>query len=685
MTMSVKTTAVRAATHRARRRKPLHHAARAWHPVRLAGTPIRSGGIPLATAGTPAAGAATVGNAPAGAAPTSAAPAVAPPAAAEPAVEMVKSPEYDGQLDIGAVAGDISSGVTGDMVGGHVADAVGSVLNQDRFPVFGTKFGSVVPAKVAGAITGEVTGLVGTAVTDAVHALMHHKGEDGKPDAGFHWTPTPANKLVARFVKGVATTWTRALITEALAPPPPPNQTPMPSGPGAHAVAPSRPGAHAVAPSGPVAHTVAPSVPHVAAPMPQGAPGGHAPAPHGPPPPPLTPIPAAPPRLVAMPGSKHLVLVPGHGPTNSNNPPRVQPPGPAIDVVRPALPALAPLAQAGAVGLIGTAISAVYDQVAGPLVQRAVNAVTGRADEPITPPKPLTPGGLANGFVDGVLGGLLVRSVGDITFGPGKATPFGVSLGSSIVNNIVGAAWNTVYSRGVGPAIEKGVNQLAGIRSKDEQAKDVLSAGEQFSRAATRGVAAGATTFLVGKALWAPIMQLGMSVGGVGGLFIAIAGSSLIGAISGGLVDATVGPMLGKLGGNIYTWITGKPSYEQRHGAPATAPGPTPGSPTNAPNGNPGTIPAPAPGTPAPAPAPAPAPPAPAPGSPAPGPGPAPGSPTNAPNGNPGTVPASIAPAAPKAGARKKRKLSWNKAVDATSPSAKIGPAKLAKIAVRAG
>ena len=187
-------------------------------------------------------------------------------------------------------------------------------------------------------------------------------------------------------------------------------------------------------------------------------------------------------------------------------------------------------------------------------------------------------------------------------------------------------------------------NQVAGIRTKEEQEKDVLSAGEHFSRAATRGVAAGATTFLVGKALWHPIMQLGFNVGGVGGLLIAAAGSQLIGAISGGLVDATVGPMLGKLGGDIYSWITGKPNYEQKLADAAKQPA-DPAKPSE-----PGTL---------------------------------PGSPVDAPNGNPGTVPAPApAPAAPAAGKPKKRKPTGNRLVDATAPAARIGAAKLAGIAI---
>lgn len=603
MTMQV----AHASPHKARR-KPAHPpVAPAWSPVKLAG-PALSGAVVLpATAGTPAPAA------PPGAP-------VATPAPAAPAA-AVKSPEYADPLDPGAIVGDISGGVTGDMVGPHVANGVGLLLNDKNIPWLGSKYGSVVPGKVAGVLTGELSNIAGQLVTGGMHALLKHKDGEGKPDGGLHVEFTPPNKLIARTVKGISTTWIKTLVAQALNPAPAPAPAPTPV-------------QAAIAPA--AADPSAPPVP---------APGDTAPG--DTPPPPPTPIPAAGPRLVLVKGAKHLVIDPGHPATDTSNPPPPALPGASIDIVKPSLPKLSPLVQAGANGLIGVAISAVYDQAVGPLVQRAANFITGKGGDPVAPPKPLTPGGVASGFVDGVLGGLLVRTVGDISFG-GKPTPMGISLGSSIVNGVIGAAWNTVYSRGLGPAIEKGVNQAAGIRSKEDQEKDVLGAGEQFSRAATRGVAAGAATFLVGKALWAPIMQLGMSVGGVGGLFIAVAGSSLIGAVSGGLVDATIGPMLGKLGGGIYSWITGKPSYEARMKDAASKPGPTPGSPVDAKNGNPGTVPAPGAAAPAPA-------------------------------------PATPAPAAPAAGAPKKRKLTGNKAVDATSPSAKLGAAKLAKIAAKAG
>lgn len=302
-------------------------------------------------------------------------------------------------------------------------------------------------------------------------------------------------------------------------------------------------------------------------------------------------------------------------------------------------------------GLIGMGVSALYDQTVGPLVQRAANVVTGRADEPVKPAAPLTPGKVVNGLVDTVLSSMLVRNVkyaplpGPPGAPPPAGTPFAGAFGASIINGVLGAAWSTVYGRGLGTSIENGVNQLAGIRTPEEQQKAKLPALEHFTRAATRGVAVGATTYVIGNALNATMVNLGASIGGVGGALVALAGAALIGSIGGTVVDATIGPMLGKLGGQVYSWITGKPAYEQRmqEAAKAPAPGPTPGDPVKAPNGNPGTVPAPS---------------APA-------------------------APALPAQAAPAEGRPKKRRKTGNAAVDRTAPAINVPNARLAAIAAR--
>jgi hypothetical protein len=249
---------------------------------------------------------------------------------------------------------------------------------------------------------------------------------------------------------------------------------------------------------------------------------------------------------------------------------------------------LGPLARAAANNITGTVIGAVYDQTLGPLVQRLLQPGT-----PVKAPAPLTPGKLAKGFVGDMLTPLMVPSV---ALPDGTPSSFGGTLGVSIANNILGAAFDTFYSRGFGPAIENAVNGVAGVRDPEAVKKDPLPALERFLRSATRGVAAGTTTFVLGSALNSTLVHLGASIGGAGGALVAMAGAALIGSIGGSVVDATIGPLLGKLGGQVYSMITGKPSYEQRmKAAPAPAPGPAPGSPVHAPNGNPGTIPSPPP------------------------------------------------------------------------------------------
>ena len=476
----------------------------------------------------------------------------------------MKSPEYD-PIDYPGEVGGIVGGTATEFVAPHISKVVTDFLNAENFPVLGTKYGAVIPGKVAGTVVGQFSGLVSSVVADAL------KGSKGEPGLG--WKPTPANKLIAGTTKGVVTTWMKMALTEALKPAPLP--TPI----------------------------YAPDV-----------------KPIGIKPPPAPPTP------------KQVLL------TDTN-------------------------AIKGAItnGLISTAIGAFYDQTVGPLVQRAANLVTGRSGEEVKAPAPLTPGKVVNGLVDGVVGSMLVRSVsyqplpGTPPTPPGApaSTPFAGALGASVLNGIIGAAWSTVYNRGLGSSIENGVNQLAGIRSKEEQAKSTLPALEHFTRAATRGVAVGATTYVLGNALNATMIKLGAQLGGVGGALIAAGGAALLGAVGGSVVDATIGPMLGKLGGQIYSWITGKPAYEQRmqEAAKQPAPGPTPGDPVKAPNGNPGTVPAPEPakggGTPAP------------------------------------TAPTAPAAPAPAGGAPKKRRKTGVAAVDRTSPAINVPNAKLAAIAAR--
>ncbi|MEO6867607.1 MAG: hypothetical protein ABI200_06265 [Gaiellales bacterium] len=478
----------------------------------------------------------------------------APAEAAQPA-KAVASPEYDA-VDIAALAADILAGTAAGFASPHINSAVADLLSPEQFPFLTSKYGKVIPGKVAGVVVGQVGGFVGGVIGNGLNRVLHGTIPGvGEPEPGLGWTPTPPNKMLAGLVKGISTTWLNIALRDALAPPPPPTLV-----------------------------------------YPEG----------------VEPLPP---------------------PTPSS-----LPPAPSMLMGQP----IRPIMQDAAMGILGTAISAFYDQTVGPLVQRAANVITGRSDEPVKPGGPLTPGRIVSGFVDSVLSSLLIRSVDMPTLASGEPTPFAGTLGVSITNGILGAAWSTVYGRGMGTAIENGVNQIAGIRTTEEQAEALLPALEHFTRAATRGVAVGATTYLLGNAVNAAMVRLGGSIGGVGGALVAVAGAALIGSVGGSIVDTTIGPMLGKLGGQIYSWLTGKPAYEQRMEEaakqPAPSPGPTPGDPVNAPNGNPGTVPAP-----------------------------------DAPK----------APAAPADGKPKKRKKTGNAAVDRTSPAINVANAKLVQLALK--
>lgn len=470
-------------------------------------------------------------------------------------IEIVKSPEYS-EHDYRDSVGEILGGSATEFISPYIGKAVSDGLDPKRFPFLASPYGAVIPGKIAGTIAGQVNSAVSSIVADTL------KGGKGAPGLG--WKPTPVNKLLAGTVKGVATTWMRMAITDALKPAP----QPVP--------------------------IYAPSVKPVGVKMP--------------------PTPPTPKKVL--------------------------------------LTDTAQIKSALTNGIIGMGISALYDQVVGPLVQRAANFLTGRSGEEVKAPAAITPGRVVNGLVDSVLSSMLVRSVSyqPLPPAPGSPppqpgpTPMAGALGISLINGVLGAAWSTVYGRGLGTSIENSVNDLAGIRSKEDKAKDTLPALEHFLRAATRGVAVGGTTYMLGNALNASMVKLGASMGGVGGAIVAVAGAALLGSIGGTIVDATIGPMLGKLGGQIYSWITGRPAYEERMKDAKTGPepGPTPGDVVDAPNGNPGTVPA------------------------------------------PDTPKAPAAPIpAPAQGRPKKRKKTGNRAVDATSPAINISNARLAAIALK--
>lgn len=532
--------------------------------------------------------AARVGAAAAG---TSAAATGAAAVQANGAAASTGAPEY-APVDPTAVIGRIAGDVTGKLAGPSIGRAVDGVLDPARYPAFGTPIGKVIPARLKTTAQSQVDDLVRDVTTNQLRGTLHGViGSVEKPKAGLGWEPPALNTLLSGYVKGVSTAWAKLAVEHVLAPAPPPAPTPAPS-------------------PASVPASMAPQAAHV-----------HAGAP---------PTPSS-----ATPGSP----TPG-----SPTPPPPSPPGSAASLPTPGSPAPEPTVLGKPVSAIlrgagdraiSTAISALYDQTVGPMVQRAINTVTGRGDEEVKPPTALTPGKMASVFVDSVLSSLFVREVGFPSI-PGQPTPVFGTFGASLANGVIGAAWSTMYSRGLEPAIENLVNDAAGVRPKDAKDAAKLPALEHFTRAATRGVAVGATTHAIGTALQGAMVELGMSVGGIGGALVAVAGAALVGAVAGTAVDATIGPMLGRLGGSIYSWVTGKPSYEQRAKDATKVPAPSPG--------------------------------------------PFPGDPVNVPNGNPGTVPA---PSAPVAHARHRRRRTGNPAVDRTAPASHVPNARLAAIARR--
>jgi hypothetical protein len=215
--------------------------------------------------------------------------------------------------------------------------------------------------------------------------------------------------------------------------------------------------------------------------------------------------------------------------------------------------------------------------------------------------------------------------------------PFAGSLGESISNAVIDAAWGTVFDRGIGGAIQGAVDGAAGIVPKEEQAKAKLPVGEHVLRAGTRAAAVGATTYLLGNSLNPIMVQLGTSLGGVGGALVAMAGAALIGSVGASVVDATVGAKLGQFGGSLYSWITGRDNFEARAAKQAAVGSTTPADST----------------TPA-------------------------GSAT--PTTSVAHTPASPQ-RAPIAGAPRRRRTTGQQAVDRTSPAILLTPARLAQIA----
>lgn len=415
-----------------------------------------------------------------------------------------RSPEYS-SVDIAAKTGDIIGGLANELIAPIVSKNVGSILNPELNPWFGTPMGKVVPAKVAGTLTQSTSSLVSGATTSLLQSALHGKVSGVEESSGLMSGKIPANALVQRLVKGILTTWGDKAL-------------------------------------------------------------------HG--------------ELIPPTAEKTKSTASDEAPSDTSNKDVI--PNPTKDAFnQPLAPILGSIERGFARGLVGQA----YDYTLGVPAQKLVNFITGDWDAKVKKPAPRSSGSIVNGLVQDLTTPFLVPSIAfDSRIDPKIGASLGGSLGLSVLNSVIGAAFETMYSRGIGTAIENGVNNLTGERDPKEQQSDPLPALEHFLRAATRGVAVGGTTFALGSMLNNVISSAGMQMGGIGGALLAVGGAALLGAVGGQLIDATIGPFLGKLGGQIYTLVTGKPNYEKRV---ANSPGPTPGSPVEAPNGNPGTVPSP--------------------------------------------------------------------------------------------
>jgi hypothetical protein len=234
-------------------------------------------------------------------------------------------------------------------------------------------------------------------------------------------------------------------------------------------------------------------------------------------------------------------------------------------------------------------ISKVYDQTLGPLVQHGINTVMGKGDEPIKKPSPMTPGGLANALASSFVSSFLLRPVAwpqsappapgpDGTVPAPPAPSFGSLISTAAVNGLITAAFDSVWSRGPGPALQDAVNSAAGLEV--EPRTPATFPMERMARTMARSTASGATYYLADSMSRAGFAALGAQLGGGFGSLVAMAGPALLGLVAGTALDAAVGDAIGSVGGSIYSWISGKPKAEDRPPAPEA---PAEGAPTGAP------------------------------------------------------------------------------------------------------
>jgi hypothetical protein len=144
-------------------------------------------------------------------------------------------------------------------------------------------------------------------------------------------------------------------------------------------------------------------------------------------------------------------------------------------------------------------------------------------------------------------------------------------LSTALMNGLVGAAFDSVYSRSVGPAIENAVNGAVGIEAPERKPETFTL--ERLMRTIARSAVSGAAYYLVDGATQGMFASLGAQIGGPIGAIAAMAGPALLGMTAGTIADKAVGGAVGAMAGSIFSAVTGLPKSEDRPTpAPEAAP-----------------------------------------------------------------------------------------------------------------
>jgi hypothetical protein len=197
----------------------------------------------------------------------------------------------------------------------------------------------------------------------------------------------------------------------------------------------------------------------------------------------------------------------------------------------------------------------------------------GKDDEEIKKPSPITPGAVASQMASSFLAGLIVRPLAlpdppKLPDGsPGPSHGYGGMLSTALMNGLVGAAFDSVYGRSVGPAIEDAVNGAVGIPAAERKPETFTL--ERLMRTIARSAVSGAAYYMVDGATQGMFASLGAQIGGPIGAIAAMAGPALLGLTAGTIVDKAVGGAVGSMAGSMFSAVTGLPKSEDR---PAPAP-----------------------------------------------------------------------------------------------------------------